>query len=120
MARIVILKDKKPFELKTNNETYLICRCGLTKSSNGLCDDSCAKTHDEDDSKTYMYMDEGREEVDLVSDFGDEDMDMFGHGCCGGHGGSCGCGSHSHDSKDEDHGCGCHGHPDHTKTDNAE
>lgn len=69
MARRVIHAAQGPVEFKTQNgDSVWICRCGLTKSEQGLCDGAHKQTHDEKEGELYEYDGEGRQE----------------EGCCGG------------------------------------
>ena len=69
MARKVIHSAQGPAEVKTpNGDSVWVCRCGLTKSEQGLCDSSHKQTLDEKEGDIYEYDDEGHQE----------------QGCCGG------------------------------------
>ncbi len=52
-----------------------ICMCGLSKNQ-PFCDKSHLKTKDEEESKLYVYTEDGREEVTTGDD--------CEGGCCGG------------------------------------
>ncbi len=86
MARLVTKTAHGNLEIKTSDgKTVHICQCGLSKNQ-PYCDGSHAKTLDEDDSKLYVYNEDGtREEIDVEEAEG-------GSNCCGG--GCCGGGCH--------------------------
>jgi|LakMenE18May11ns_1017448.scaffolds.fasta_scaffold9931802_2 CDGSH-type Zn-finger protein len=97
MARLVALTQKEPKEITVGDKTFKICRCGLTKNVDGLCDQTHLITKDEEEGSTYFYdKDLNRELVDMISD--DEDMDECcgGSGCCSGSKDACGCGHDHH------------------------
>lgn len=58
MARLVKHTATGPQELKPNQQSYWICRCGLSKNQ-PLCDGSHKITPDEDPAKVYKYNDDG-------------------------------------------------------------
>ena len=61
--RRVLKSDKRPFEIKPQQESVWICMCGLSKNQ-PFCDGSHKTTRDEEDGKTYDYDSEGhRHEV---------------------------------------------------------
>jgi CDGSH-type Zn-finger protein len=61
--RKVLKSDKRPFEIKPQQESVWICMCGLSKNQ-PFCDGSHKTTRDEEDGKTYEYDAEGhRHEV---------------------------------------------------------
>ncbi|MDD5083920.1 MAG: CDGSH iron-sulfur domain-containing protein [Candidatus Moranbacteria bacterium] len=69
MARKVIHTAQGPAEFTTaSGDIVKICRCGLTASEQGLCDDSHKQTLDEKAGDLYEYGEAGQEEG----------------GCCGG------------------------------------
>lgn len=100
MARLVLFTQIGPKELKIGDKTIKICRCGLTKNPDGICDEThrTALLDNEDPMATYFYdADLKPEMVDMIPDE-EDDLDS---GCCGGHGHShdgCACGNNS---------CGC-------------
>lgn len=96
MARLVAFKDTEPKEITVGNTTIKICRCGLTRNKDGLCDQTHMIARDENPNATYFYdKDLNRELVDLIAD--DE---LEEDGCCGNH--SCGCG-HNHNANPHTH-----------------
>ena len=61
--RRVLKSDKRPLEIKPQQESVSICMCGLSKNQ-PFCDGSHKTTRDEEDGKTYDYDAEGhRHEV---------------------------------------------------------
>jgi|Deesub1362B_J571_1020462.scaffolds.fasta_scaffold00005_146 CDGSH-type Zn-finger protein len=64
LPRIVIHHEKRPYEIEIDGKKLYICMCGLTKTK-PLCDDSCVLTGDEEESKLYLYTDDGRIEVEI-------------------------------------------------------
>jgi len=61
--RRVLKSDKRPLEIKPQQESVWICMCGLSKNQ-PFCDGSHKTTRDEEDGKTYDYDSEGhRHEV---------------------------------------------------------
>jgi len=64
MARIVVLKDKGPKEVKVGGESKWICMCGLSKNK-PFCDGSHKMTLDEEEGKIYKYENGKRREVML-------------------------------------------------------
>ncbi len=76
MARIITRTEHGPVEVKIGDKTVHVCRCGLSKNPQGLCDGSHKKTLDEVEGVTYVYDEDGnREEAEM---------------CCGG-GCECEC-----------------------------
>jgi CDGSH-type Zn-finger protein len=75
MARLVTKTAHGNLEIKTaDGKSVYICQCGLSKNQ-PFCDSSHKKTLDEDDSKMYIYNEDGtREEMEMESE----------EGCCGG------------------------------------
>lgn len=64
MAREILHKEQSPHEIKPNNESVYVCRCGLSKNQ-PFCDGSHKKTKDEEAGKIYLYKEDGtREEKD--------------------------------------------------------
>lgn len=61
MARLVKMSAKGP--VKVEQSPAFICACGLSKNA-PYCDGSHKQTHDEDDSKTYLYEDGKRKVVE--------------------------------------------------------
>jgi len=57
-VRKVLKSDKRPFEIKPQQESVWICMCGLSKNQ-PFCDGSHKTTRDEEDGKTYEYDAEG-------------------------------------------------------------
>jgi len=61
--RRVVKSDKRPLEIKPQQESVWICMCGLPKNQ-PFCDGSHKTTRDEEEGKTYEYDAEGhRREV---------------------------------------------------------
>jgi len=59
--RLVKFTAKKPVEVKTaGKDSVWVCRCGLTKRPDGLCDGSHQMTAEEVDDKLYVYDKTGR------------------------------------------------------------
>jgi CDGSH iron-sulfur domain-containing protein 3 len=56
--RKVLKSDKRPFEIKPQQESVWICMCGLSKNQ-PFCDGSHKTTRNEEDGKTYEYNAEG-------------------------------------------------------------
>jgi len=108
MPRLVIFRNTEPKEITIEGKKIKICRCGLTKDGDGLCDETHMIARDEDSNATYFYDDKlEREIVDMITDEDDLSDD-----CCSGHGhshGSCACGNnscgcgHDHGGKDTNH-----------------
>lgn len=74
MPRLVKHTAHGPAVVKTpkGDEIY-ICRCGLSKNPQGLCDGSHKKTLDEKDDQVYCYDEKGeRKEMQAKSE----------HHCC--------------------------------------
>ncbi len=70
MARYVIRTAHGPAEVKTpSGDIIHVCRCGLSKSEQGLCDGSHKQTLDEKEGDIYEYGADGKQEEG---------------GCCGG------------------------------------
>ena len=66
MARKITIIDKGPFEVKPQEGSVWICRCGLSKNQ-PFCDGSHSKTVDEIEGVIYEYDDQGhRKEVKQV------------------------------------------------------
>ena len=55
MARLVLRTDKGPAVVVTNGSPISVCRCGLSKDKQGLCDESHLKTIDEGSDGVYCY-----------------------------------------------------------------
>ena len=72
--RKVLKLDKRPFEIKPQQESVWICMCGLSKNE-PFCDGSHKTTRDEEDGKTYESDSEGNHtkfkldinEIDLIN-----------------------------------------------------
>ena len=58
LMRKVLKTDKRPLEIKAQQESVWICMCGLSKNQ-PFCDGSHKTTRDEEDGKTYEYDAEG-------------------------------------------------------------
>lgn len=85
MARLVLHKQTGHSTVFTKSgESIEICRCGLTKDKDGLCDDSHLVTLDEEEGKVYCY-DENLQREEVAPE------DKKGH-CGGSCGGGCKCG----------------------------
>ncbi len=56
--RRILKSDKRPLEIKPQQESVWICMCGLSKNQ-PFCDGSHKATRDEEDGKTYEYDAEG-------------------------------------------------------------
>jgi CDGSH-type Zn-finger protein len=59
MARIVKRTEHGPVQVDTNGNPIFVCRCGLSKNPQGLCDGSHKKTLDEAEGKTFVYGENG-------------------------------------------------------------
>lgn len=55
MSRLVKHSAQAPTQVETDGSPIYVCRCGLTKNSQGLCDGSHETTKDEEKSKMYVY-----------------------------------------------------------------
>jgi CDGSH-type Zn-finger protein len=73
MARLVLKKDKGPAVVMTNGSPIHVCRCGLSKDKQGLCDGSHLNTIDEEEDKVYCYDKKMKRE------------EVKEKGCCGGY-----------------------------------
>jgi CDGSH-type Zn-finger protein len=58
LMRKVLKTDKRPLEIKPQQESVWICMCGLSKNQ-PFCDGSHKTTRDEEDGRTYEYDAEG-------------------------------------------------------------
>lgn len=66
MARYVLHAAQGPSKIKIGDEYVEICRCGLTRDKDGLCDESHHFTINEEQGKIYKYDETlNREEFDL-------------------------------------------------------
>ncbi|KKP70241.1 hypothetical protein A2X44_00850 [candidate division CPR3 bacterium GWF2_35_18] len=59
MSRLVVRTANEPSEVKIQDKSIWICRCGLSKNPLGLCDKSHKKTLDEKKDTMYVYKDDG-------------------------------------------------------------
>lgn len=59
MTRLVKHIDQGPSIVKSENSIF-ICRCGLTKNTQGLCDQSHKRTLSEQKDKVYCYDESGK------------------------------------------------------------
>lgn len=55
MARLVKHTAKKPAMVETDGKPIFVCRCGLSKNSQGLCDGSHKVVADESDDELCCY-----------------------------------------------------------------
>lgn len=64
MARVIIIKEKQPLEIKVGDKSKWICMCGLTKNK-PFCDGTHKITQDEEEGKLYKYENDKRSEVKI-------------------------------------------------------
>ena len=55
MGRLVKHTAKGPAKVETTEAPIFVCRCGLSKNEQGLCDGSHKVTQDEQEDKLYIY-----------------------------------------------------------------
>ncbi|GEM_PF-820980 len=94
MPRLVLHTAIGPAKVTIGDKVIGICRCGLTKNQDGLCDGSHHKTEDEDAQSVYHY----------EEDYTREKIGTMGGGCACGEGG-CGDGSCGEGGCSREGGC---------------